>query len=61
MRKVSLHWQILIAIVLAAIVGSIVKYFTVGAVVPTIMGVSYIAIFSYIGEIFLNALKMIIV
>ncbi len=61
MRKLALHWQILIAIVLAAIVGSIVKHFTVGDVVPSFMGVSYITMFSYIGEIFLNALKMIIV
>ena len=61
MRKLALHWQILIAIVLAAIIGSVVKHYTVGDMVPTLFGVSYIAMFSYVGEIFLNALKMIIV
>ncbi|MGD8477032.1 MAG: cation:dicarboxylase symporter family transporter, partial [Burkholderiales bacterium] len=61
MRKIALHWQILIAIILAAIVGWTVKHFTVGEMAPTLFGVSYIAIFGYVGEIFLNALKMIIV
>jgi len=61
MRKIALHWQILIAIVLAAIVGSIVKSASAGGAVPALFGVSYEAMFSYVGEIFLNALKMIIV
>ncbi len=61
MRKLALHWQILIAIVLAAIVGSIVKQFTTETVTPSLLGVSYVSMFDYVGSIFLNALKMIIV
>ncbi len=61
MRKLALHWQILIAIVLAAIVGSIVKQFTTETVTPSLLGVSYLSMFDYVGSIFLNALKMIIV
>ena len=61
MPKLALHWQILIAIVLAAIVGSIVKQFTTETVTPSFLGVSYVAMFDYVGSIFLNALKMIIV
>ena len=61
MRKLALHWQILIAIVLAAIAGSIVKHYTTDAVTPSFLGVSYVSMFEFIGTIFLNALKMIIV
>ncbi len=61
MRKLALHWQILIAIVFAAIVGSIVKQFTTETVTPSLLGVSYVSMFDYVGSIFLNALKMIIV
>ena len=61
MRKLALHWQILIAIVLAAIVGSIVKQYTTDAVTPAFLGVSYVSMFKFVGAIFLNALKMIIV
>jgi len=62
MRKLELHWQILIAIVVAAVVGGIVfnAHAATGAE-PALFGVRYVAIFAYIGEIFLNALKMIIV
>ena len=62
MRKLELHWQILIAIVIAAIVGGFVfnSKATTG-VDPTIFGVKAISIFDYVGTIFLNALKMIIV
>jgi len=62
MRKLALHWQILIAIVLAGLVGGIVfnSQATTG-VDPTIVGIKYITIFDYVGTIFLNALKMIIV
>jgi len=59
--KLALHWQILIAIVLAAIVGSIVKHYTTDAVTPALLGVSYVSMFEFVGTIFLNALKMIIV
>ena len=62
MRKLALHWQILIAIILAAIVGGIVfNSSEATGVEPALFGVRYIAIFDYIGTIFLNALKMIIV
>ena len=61
MRRLALHWQILIAIVLAGIVGSIVKQYTTEAVTPSLLGVSFVSMFEYVGAIFLNALKMIIV
>ncbi len=61
MRKLALHWQILIAIVLAGVVGSIVKHYTTDTLTPSVLGVSYVSMFQYVGEIFLNALKMIIV
>ncbi len=61
MRKLALHWQILIAIVLAGIAGSIVKQYTTEAVTPSLLGVSFVSMFEYVGAIFLNALKMIIV
>lgn len=61
MRKLALHWQILIAIVLAAVVGSIVKQFTTDTFAPGFFGVSFVSVFEFVGAIFLNALKMIIV
>jgi len=62
MRKLELHWQILIAIVLAGIVGGIVfNSKAATGIDPTFFGVKYISIFDYVGTIFLNALKMIIV
>jgi len=61
MRKLALHWQILIAIVLAALVGWYVGSATTEDFAPNIFGVSFVSIFSFIGEIFLNGLKMIIV
>ncbi len=62
MRKLELHWQILIAIVIAAVIGGYVFNAQASTgVEPTLFGVRYIAIFEYIGTIFLNALKMIIV
>ena len=61
MRRLALHWQILIAIALAGIVGSIVKQYTTEAVTPSLLGVSFVSMFQYVGAIFLNALKMIIV
>ncbi len=62
MRKLELHWQILISIILAGLVGGYV--FNVQAetgVDPTIFGVKFLAIFEYVGTMFLNALRMIIV
>ena len=62
MRKLELHWQILIAIVLAGAVGGIVfNSQSSTGIDPTVFGIKYISIFAYIGELFLNALKMIIV
>ena len=62
MRKLALHWQILIAIVLAFIVG--LWMFSIKEATgnqPTFFGVEFIAMMDFIGKIFLNALKMIIV
>jgi len=62
MRKLELHWQILIAIVLAGITGAIIfEYRASTGIEPTIFTVPYLSIFDYIGTIFLNALRMIIV
>ncbi len=61
MRKLALHWQILIAITLAVIAGYFVNVNTTEEVTPGLLGVSFLSMFQYAGEIFLNALKMIIV
>ena len=65
MKKLELHWQILIAILLAGLSGYLVnRSIASGVEDPSILGVSpntFIAIFDYIGTMFLNALKMIIV
>ena len=55
MTKLALHWQILIAIILASILGSIVTIQT------TFLGINVYQSFEFLGEIFLNALKMLIV
>ncbi|MDH4056927.1 MAG: dicarboxylate/amino acid:cation symporter [Gammaproteobacteria bacterium] len=62
MRKLALHWQILIAIVLAGIAGLFIfSYRESTGIEPGMFGVDYVVIFGYIGDLFLNALKMIIV
>ena len=62
MKKIELHWQILIAILFAAISGWIVNQnIASGVPDPSILGISVIGFFKYIGTLFLNALKMIIV
>ncbi|MDJ0918913.1 MAG: dicarboxylate/amino acid:cation symporter [Woeseiaceae bacterium] len=61
MRKLALHWQILIAITLAILAGYLVNVNTTEEVTPGLFGVSYLSMFQYVGDIFLNALKMIIV
>lgn len=53
--KLKLHWQILIALVLAVIVGNLTG--TDGA----IFGVTFYDMFAFVGTLFLNALKMLIV
>lgn len=62
MTKLALHWQILIAIILAGIAGWIVNVLrSQGVEDPSLLGISAIGFFDYIGTLFLNALKMIIV
>ncbi len=51
----ALHWKILIALALAVIVGSLT------GTEAAIFGVSFYAIFEFVGQLFLNALKMLIV
>lgn len=53
--RLKLHWQILIALVLAGIVG------TLTGTESGLFGVTYYAVFDFLGELFLNALKMLIV
>ncbi len=62
MNKLALHWQILIAMLLAVIAGYAIN--RIGAGDPgavTLFGISYLAAFEYIGTLFLNGLRMIIV
>lgn len=58
MKKLELHWQILIAIGLASIAGFAVNQAVADG---STMGTTFIGVFGYIGDMFLNALKMIIV
>jgi len=62
MRKLALHWQILIAIVLAFIAGLFIFNFkqSTGNQI-SIFNIQLLSILEYIGTLFLNALKMIIV
>ncbi len=53
--RLKLHWQILIALVLAVAVGSLTR----GA--GAVWGVQWLAVYAFVGTLFLNALKMIIV
>lgn len=53
--KLALHWQILIALLLAVIMGSLT------GTEATIMGIHWLAIYTFIGTLFLNALKMIVI
>lgn len=53
--KLKLHWQILIALVLAILVGLVVGRET------GVLGVTFYSIFDFVGNLFLNALKMLIV
>jgi len=55
MFKLKLHWQILIALVLAVIAGSLT------GTEAGIAGVSFYSVYDFLGTLFLNALKMIIV
>jgi len=53
--KLKLHWQILIALLLAVLAGSLAGTET------ALLGVRFYAMFDFIGTLFLNALKMLIV
>lgn len=55
MKKLKLHWQILIALVLAVIAGSITGKDM------SIIGVKFYDVYAFLGTLFLNALKMLIV
>jgi proton glutamate symport protein len=53
--KLKLHWQILIALALAIVVGLLVGDDGL------LFGINFVAAFDFIGQLFLNALKMLIV
>ena len=55
MFRLKLHWQILIAIVLAAIAGHLVGQDS------GFLGVAFYDVFGFVGTLFINALKMLIV
>jgi proton glutamate symport protein len=61
MKKIALHWQVLIALGLALIVGILVRYFESRGIRIAIFGVTAIGAFDFVGTLFLNALKMLIV
>ena len=61
MKKIALHWQVLIALVLALVVGILVRHFEAQGVRVAIFGVTAIGAFDFLGTLFLNALKMLIV
>ena len=53
--KLKLHWQILIALVLAVIAG------TLTGTDSSLFGITFYSVYLFIGTLFLNALKMLIV
>lgn len=53
--KLALHWQILIALLLAVLMG------IWSGTEATVLGVTWLSIYTFIGTLFLNALKMIVV
>lgn len=55
LSDLALHWQILIALVLAALLG------TFAAADTMVVGFQLVPILAFIGSLFLNALKMIVV
>ena len=55
MTKLMLHWQILIAIVLATVAG------TLTGTDASILGITFFSIYDFVGTLFMNALRMIIV
>lgn len=55
MRKLALHWQIAIAIFLAIVAGLL------SGANAEIAGIKLLAVYAFVGTLFLNALKMLIV
>ena len=55
MRRLALHWQILIALLLDAVAGQLTGEDT------TLLGVPLLGAYEFVGTLFLNALKMQIV
>lgn len=55
MIRMKLHWQVLVALVLAVLAGSATQMDSLVA------GISPLAIYDFLGSLFLNALKMLIV
>lgn len=55
MPKLKLHWQILIALVLAVLAGSVT------GTDMTLFGLRFYDVYAFFGTLFLNALKMLIV
>jgi len=53
--RLKLHWQILIALVLAVIIGSVT------GTDASLFGINFYSVYQFIGSLFLNALKMLIV
>ncbi len=61
MPKLALHTQIFIALGFAVFFGWLINTNTTDTFQPGILGVPFVSMFDYIGTLFLNALKMIIV
>lgn len=55
MKKISLIWQVVLALVLAMIVG------TITGTDKTIFGTTYYHLFEFLGQLFLNALTLLVV
>lgn len=55
MKKLALHWQILIALLAALVAG------TLSGKEASLFGITFYSLYDFIGTLFLNALKMIIV
>lgn len=55
MNKIPLHWQILAAIVLAGLAG------TITGLEMGVLGISFYQVYDFVGTLFLNALRMVIV
>lgn len=53
--RLKLHWQILIALILAVVAGRL------SGVDGTFIGIHWFAVYAFVGTLFMNALKMIIV